>query len=697
MDVNQQLETFINTERKIFNSLNTKIDWDSERWDVEDWLFHRGKDKYLVFNAALRISGKIPNSLNLPKKGQLPHPYIDFVKALVVYFRRTKGIGYMALRNCVIECRRLYIILYNRKERSPAQLTRWHFEETILLLKAIGYKNLFDAATCLKTIADLIDLKKFTPSPIDFNHGIKSGNRYYHYDSIKSTDINERTGNDKLPSFEALKAYAVCTNNPIDDNEEILLRTIDLLIAMGLRGNEVTFIPYDCWTEEPLMDKKGKKVRDLHGNLLVNVGIRYYAEKQFQPRIHWLANQDIPLAKRAVNRLKVLTAEAREVLLWQEANPCKIWKYDKQELISDVQMKTFLGFNRIIYLQGYLRRHGVTPVKTDKSYFEYRSEKSRDVFYSKIYRAGDVEDFLLSIKPDSINLKSEDGHIVLKTSEILPLRFQGSFRFKRKANTFKVFVESIPLQKINGALGSIPGAESIFERRNLTEADGSKIKMTSHQPRHWRNTLYELAGMSNVQQALAMGRQNLTQNKSYQHTTTKEKTKLHQDFLGFDSVKDKVTFLRDGVRNKSILGEITETYHHLKAKHGLETADTFLNTHGLAIHLTPFGGCTHDFSQSPCKKHLQCWNGCGHLHRTNAPGETERIKEQLRSSESILKKMKSDSTKPYGQDVWVKDLEMKIKNLKKALKLNPSSTPIQLFPDGKEITKPISKRRNSSV
>lgn len=49
------------------------------------------------------------------------------------------------------------------------------------------------------------------------------------------------------------------------------------------------------------------------------------------------------------------------------------------------------------------------------------------------------------------------------------------------------------LKEINAALGAVPGMESVFDRRNLVEADGSRIVLTSHQPRHWRNTLYELA------------------------------------------------------------------------------------------------------------------------------------------------------------------------------------------------------------
>ena len=696
---NKGLIDFIELEKSYFLSLNTGINWEDERWNVENWLFHRAKDKYLVFKSNLRIGNKLPFGTVLPEPGPLPHPYIDFVKALVVYFKRTKDIGYIAIRNYVIECRRLYIILFNRNEHSPHLLTRWHFEQTISLLKHIEYKNLFDAATYLQSIADLIDSKGIVSNPLGFRHDIKSSNSYYQYESTKSIDLNERTTNEKLPSYEALVAYAKCTNNPINDNEEILLRTIDLLIAMGLRGNEVTYIPIDCWVEKKLVDSKGNVKADMHGNPLMSSGIRYYAEKQFQSRVHWLAKQDIPLAKRAVERLIILTEEVREIAKWQEDNPNRLWKYNPNDIISDIKLIKLLGFEELIYLRGYLKRLNVLPIGSDRS-ARLRISTVRNG-YSKLFRVGQVEQALLKKLKSHDVLKekvSGESKIVLKTSDILSIRFDGAFRFKRKANVMKVFPERTGLKEINAALGSISSLESIFQRRSFTEADGSKIILTSHQPRHWRNTLYELAGMSNVQQALAMGRQNLTQNKAYQHTTPKERTKLNQEFISFNSVNDKITFLHEGVRSKSILGEITDTYHFLKKNQSIDSAELFLNTHGLAIHITPFGGCTHDFSQSPCQKHLQCWNGCSHLHRTNTPGETVRIKEQLDKSKSILKKVKSESLEEQKNDVWVKDLEKKIKNLEKAVKIRPTSpTPIQLFPKGPEITKPKSKRKNSSV
>lgn len=690
----ENLFAFISEEKEYFYILSKNIDWNDSHWDMSDWLRHRGNSKYIPFITDYKKTKKTPSHIILPIKDNLPNPFIDFVKALCVHTIRTKNIGYMAARNYVNECRRLHIFMSLRKEKCVTELTRWHFEETVNYLKEKEYKNISDAATNLKVVAEIIDRKRLSKKRINFKHSFKSKNNYNYYKSLKSVDVNEPIGNDKLPSYEAMVAYAKCTNNPIDKNEEILLRTIDLLIVMGQRGNEITHIPLNCWVEKPFLDSSGNVVKDLNKKNINNYGIRYYAEKQFQSRVHWLAAQDVAMAKRSIDRLIELTKEVREVAKWQEENLDRIINVEPIEKISEVELVKYLGFNYIFYMRGYLKRHGVDPIGTDKS-DKVQYSPSR-YGYPKFYSFKEVEKCLLKKRKSFVLLK-EGSKIILKTSQALTIRFDGAFRFKREANIFKVYPGVVKLEEINTALGNKNDRESIFERRNLTEADGSKIKFTSHQPRHWRNTIYELAGMSNVQQALAMGRQDLNQNKAYQHTSIKQKLKLHQEFLSFNSVTDKVTFLRDGIRNKTILGEITNTYHYLKKEEGLNTAEDFITTHGLALHLTPFGGCTHDFSQSPCQKHLQCWNGCSHLHRTNTPGETERIKEQLDKSRIILEKIKNESDEDIGKGVWQKDIEKKIKNMEKALKMNPTSTSFKLFPDGPEMTKPLNKRKNKSI
>jgi len=505
MNPELHLEQFIAGEKAYFDGLSTGISWDHDKWDASKWLFHRGNDTSLLFMSLSDRIKSVPGTITLPPPGALPAPYSDFVKATAVYLHRTKNIGYMAIRNYVTECRRLHIFMHNRGESSPVRLTRWHFESVMDFLTVSGYKNLYDCSANLKVISEVLDKKMLTHSRIAFT-AIATARSYFS-NGKRTEPINEeeRTGDEKLPSYEAMQAYALCTNKPLNDKEEILLRTIDLLIAMGQRGNEVALIPVDCWVQKPVTDSAGTTLLDAHKIPIIQAGIRYYAEKKFQSRVHWLADQDIPFARRAVERLRELTKEARPIAEWQEQNPGKLWLFAHDETVPDYKLLKYLGFSHAANLHLYLDRNGVKPVYINK---DIRNPLPRNrTCAAQFYRAGDVEQLLLPKLSDHVALKEKVNgkwKTLLRTSEVLSIRFEGAYRFKeRDANIFTVFPGRTTLREINGALGTIPGIESIFDRRKLMEADGSRIMLTSHQPRHWRNTLYELAGMSNVQQALA--------------------------------------------------------------------------------------------------------------------------------------------------------------------------------------------------
>jgi len=698
-DCSLNLEHFINEEKKYFHSLETRIIWEDSLWDCENWIFYRGASHKINFN-------ELPSEGKRKTTDPIPPPFSDFCKALVVYIYRTRKVSLPSIQQYSIECRRIYRLMKLRNEYSVHQLTRWHFDETVKLLQESSYKNIYAVATTLQVISTIIDENNLTVEPIFFKHFIPEVESRHTYIPISELGSDKiRKMDEKLPSYEAMKAYAICTNDPFNDDEEIILRTIDLLIVMGQRGNEVALIPLDCWVEDRTPSKFDRTIIDANGMEIVNYGIRYYAEKKFQSTVHWLADQDVPFARRAVERLKVLTKEIRKIAKWQEKSG-RVWDLDPESIVEDTALLEYISYNNFQSMHVYLKRNNIHPIKVIDGDFGRTYWGLYKYNKKNFYRAGDIEK-AFHTKPyrsrtrlDHCQLKEKvNGKwiTVLTTSELLSIRFDGAFATSRPNQKNKLFPRRISISDINNALGGHGNIESIFERRKLLEADGSKIKITSHQPRHWRNTIYQLAGMTNVQQALALGRSNLNQNATYQHTSILDRTESHKNYLAFNSVNEKITFLHDSIRERKITGEITNVYHNLLENNTKQEAESFLKTHATAIHITPFGGCTHDFSQAPCPKHLQCWNGCSHLHRTNTPGESEMIIEQIRSNKLALEEMKKDSDGEYGADVWTKDLQNKIENMQKALDLKPNDNPVKVFPNGKPVTLDSSQRKGSSV
>jgi len=265
---------------------------------------------------------------SVPPKAALPLDFQDFCKALIVYLQRTRSLKFSMVAAYNIAVRRLYNPLFERGVSDPIQLARGDFDRVEGFLRESGYKNLYDAISHLQVIADTIDKLQLTEIAIHFEHDAKPENRRHDYISLHDPDraAKQRKSDDRLPSREAMEAYALCSNNPLSDGEEILLRVIDLLIATGQRGNEVAVIPCDCWVERPIKGTTGELVVDANGNPLVECGIRYFAEKHFQSRVHWLAESDVPLARRAVQRLRALTKEQREIAAWQELHPGRMTK-----------------------------------------------------------------------------------------------------------------------------------------------------------------------------------------------------------------------------------------------------------------------------------------------------------------------------------------------------------------------------------
>ncbi|WKV11460.1 hypothetical protein [Marivirga harenae] len=686
-----EIDEFIREQQEYLIGIDVDICWSDDKWNVSNWIPNRGQDKFFDFRSIRSNLNSIPAGQPLPKE------FSSFIKALAIYLRRTRRTGFMSIRNYINELRRLYVlVMLPRKEQSPVVLTRWHFEKSLQLREEENYKNIYDAAANIKLVADAIDELNLLSTRISFQHSFQP-NRSYHSNKRLSAifDDNERDDT-KTPSMQLFEAYAQCTNNPINENEEILLRTIDLLITLGQRGNEVTVIPYDCWLELEKYDKNGSAIKDANGNKILEVGIKYYAEKNFQPKIHYLSDQDVPFAKRAVERLKELTQEARIIAKWQEDHAGKVWPENPNELIDDDSiMNRYIHFKGFLGLHRYIDRLGIPVIKSD-----INSDRNSKIYgrYKKrrYYRSGELESALLKKLPDHFDFKINHNNslkTVLKTSEILSIRFEGAYRFKERGTSLiKLFPHRTTLAEINSALGAVSANESIFDRRQLTEKDGSRLKITSHAFRHWRNTIYQLCGMSNVQQALALGRKDLAQNSYYQHQSPQEKTDDHRNFVNYNDNIEKVSFLRKGIMSGTIRGPLTTIYEKIKAEQSSKDAEEFLKVHASALHVTPFGGCTHDFSQSPCMKHLQCWNGCSNLHRTNDPKETERLHKLRENFKQVYSKLSVNQGK---DSIWVKDLKQKIENLDIALKLIPEKTPKKIFPNGKQLNLSQSSKTSS--
>jgi hypothetical protein len=273
--------------------------------------------------------------------------------------------------------------------------------------------------------------------------------------------------------------------------------------------------------------------------------------------------------------------------------------------------------------------------------------------------------------------------------------FQGQFSFVHEFRNYRrpLLITAADIQK---ALGG-SWEHSVFDRHGMTLAgvDGQsqRIRMRTHSTRHWKNALYDLGGMTDLQQTWAMHRKDARQTRVYQHRTVQEETDVMSRFLEL-TYAERATYLREAIRDGKIAGPLADAYETLNLNSPTE-AESFLQTYASGVHITPWGICANDFTLSPCRKYLQCYDQCRHYHRTAQPEEQRRLEDLRIKMQRALDVMRLNAAGEAGGDTWVNMMETKLANLERSLAIVPRApefAPAQVFPRGLDRTRVSPKK-----
>lgn len=301
----------------------------------------------------------------------------------------------------------------------------------------------------------------------------------------------------KLPSDAAFDALPQIANLVTEDIDVLRIRTVELLASGGWRINELLSIAADCEVEEPAF-RQGKPVLDADGKPIVHYDIRYFAEKICVPRIKWIPTEMVSVARRAIADIRRITQPVRDGVMWMKQHHDRInvagLEGDPNTIISLKELNSVLGLRargslnwcltwqvRRIHLG--LRKHGV--------------------------RSGDV---VAAIRRQWPEVPEEGG---LELEEYMFLTAQNATHAERA--TIPGSVRFLTDGMITHFLCGHAGVPSIFERFGFREPDGKPIRVTTHQFRHWLNTLAQEGGMSQMEIARWSGRKDVAQNDFYDH------------------------------------------------------------------------------------------------------------------------------------------------------------------------------------
>ncbi len=423
-------------------------------------------------------------------------------------------------------------------------------------------------------------------------------------------EFDERRA-EKMPSSAALDALPRIFRLAIDPADVITVSVAAILLASPDRISEVLTLPEACEVREP---------RKAHDDAY---GLRWWPAKGAEPMVKWLVPSMASVVEEALKKIRVSTDEARRIAKWYEQNTGQIYLAPDASHLRD---REWLSMADVAEVLGFTGRGAANAwckakaIKTEKL-------EGKQLFT----RFSDVEAAVIAMLPAGFPIL--DKATGLKYSDALVVARRNELGGQR--GTYRCMIEAVGIGQINTGLGSRVehGHDSIFARFGFTEPDGSHIAVTSHQFRHYLNTLAQAGGLSQLDIAKWSGRRDIRQNEAYDHVTPGQMLQK----------------IRDAVGGDQMFGPLAEL-----PKKVLIRRDEFARLVVPTAHTTDLGYCVHDYTASPCQLHMDCVH-CQDLVCVKGDAEKEALLRQRLDEAKRLMDMAQAATVEgcSGSDRWL--------------------------------------------
>lgn len=233
-----------------------------------------------------------------------------------------------------------------------------------------------------------------------------------------------------------------------------------------------------------------------------------------------------------------------------------------------------------------------------------------------------------------------DEEKTLKAWDALCLHRENEFNRNRATREDSWRVPDV--NEVNRRLGS-GATESLFQRYGLQRPDGSPIKLTSHQLRHWLSTMSERAGMDDYTLAQWAGRARVADNRHYDHRTPEERLEAARELLPF-----QLAPLLERIKHRQLVA-----YQEL----GVDRLGT--------AKATLYGMCVHDYAMAPCQKQRECMTCKEHVCIKGDHVTMERILLLETQTELLLQQaQKAHEYGDFGADRWVDNHKWKLAHVR---------------------------------
>lgn len=558
----------------------------------------------------------------------------------------------------------------------------------------------------------------------------------------------ERKSANKLPEQRAFweMVRIAFTERPKSFSDAIRFAMLKIIIVTGFRIGEVVLLPFDWCRWREYVDSDGRSAGE-KGGISRSLMIRHFAEKQVEDEhvegIHLYENaQHVPpifenVILETLAHVAALTEPLRRRLRAQVATGRLFPEYPSAALIPAHEMYTAMSGSALFsvgkvpeeLINRYRETFDVALLDEIRSFqltnamslhpavnylkkakmqgLKVRNSKGKKQIQEAIWSDAylcvrDVEDYvratmhtkLPQLKParlaDGTPVFPYDLMFLMPVRNLIEGRNGGVLDPSRYFSVGRISANDI----ITMLDGSQP--ESIFRRYGAMK-DHQHLSLDTHALRHLQTTELFRLGVADTIITKRFNRDSVAQSYEYDHRS------LAEDLANVEVPPEVEETLGDNARQVyrmitagKVSGPLIDEFHTIQCKHGDDAAFEYLNTETDGLHVTPYGFCINSFAVDPCPKHLECYNGCLHLMRSDVDEEREhlvRLRDRMmgviRSLEALLEEKRS-----IGWRNQLTHARTRLTNIEKTLATRPGERP---FPDGLDLSEPAEKLHGTSI
>lgn len=606
-------------------------------------------------------------------------------------------------------------------------------------------------------LADRTPLARFCiPFPTDtareaqsrVEHRREIENSYQDVEKVR-TELGQRKASEKLPEAKAFWELIriLWTEKPLTLSDHIRFAQAKIAVLTGFRVGENATIPFDWERWREYVDAHGHPAGE-SGGISRSLMLRHFAEKQPDDEgpkgvVLYETAQHIPQifeqeVLAILRHCAEITQPMRDRLRRQTETGRLFPEFESDALIPAPEMyirvsgalpignhastQQMLETYRAAYEPTVLDKLRETEMRTlrprfintVKTYWNRYLKKgeifARDehgkVFPRRVcswrdayFRVGDVEDLVRRCMPTK--LPDVEPFTLADGTTLFPYELLFLMPIRALAENRNDGLTDVSLNFANGRVSSADlhmhlggQADNLFSRYGKTKADRS-YTLNTHSLRHLQNTELIRLGVADTIVNLRFNRRDPKQLKNYDHRS------LAEDLQDIDLpplVSEKLgpraqEAMRMIVANK-VCGPIVEEFRQIQREHGDDAAYDYLDAEADGLHVTPYGFCLNSFTVDPCPKHLECFNGCTHLTRSNVPEERKNLESLRDRTKRAITKIEASPSGSIGRENQILHAREHMSNIEKVLAAEPGSRP---FPDGKNLFRAMEDKTGTTI